>query len=111
MRAGKLGLPLTIAVLGGALDRYVPFAELYRESAQKAEHDPAQLPLYLNCHFHAAETAQQAADEFFPPYSQLMNRVGRERGWSPMDRRHFDYCAGQMARYSWARPLKSPINS
>lgn len=49
VRAGKLGLPLTIAVLGGALDRYVPFAELYRESAQKAGHDPAQLPRRLIC--------------------------------------------------------------
>lgn len=94
VRAGKMGLPLTIAILGGAPDRYVPFAELYRESAQQAGHDAAQLPLALNCHFHVAETSQQAADEFFPPYSTLMNRIGRERGWSPMDRRHFDYLRG-----------------
>ena len=94
VRAGKLGLPLTIAVLGGAPDRYVPFAELYRESAQQAGHNPAQLQLALNCHFHVADTSKQAADEFFPPYSQLMNRIGRERGWSPMDRRHFDYLRG-----------------
>ena len=94
VRAGKLGLPLTIAILGGAPDRYVPFAELYRESAQQAGHDPVQLQLALNCHFHVADTSQQAADEFFPPYSQLMNRIGRERGWSPMDRRHFDYLRG-----------------
>ncbi|WP_035564818.1 LLM class flavin-dependent oxidoreductase [Hymenobacter sp. IS2118] len=94
VRAGKLGLPLTIAVLGGAPARYVPFAELYRESAQQAGHDAAQLPLCLNCHFHVAETSQQAADAFFPPYAQLMNRIGRERGWSPMDRRHFDFLRG-----------------
>ncbi len=94
VRAGKLGLPLTIAILGGAPDRYVPFAELYRESAQNAGHDASLLPLCLNCHFHVAETSKQAADEFFPPYSQLMNRIGRERGWSPMDRRHFDYLRG-----------------
>ncbi|SFQ22198.1 LLM class flavin-dependent oxidoreductase [Hymenobacter arizonensis] len=94
VRAGKLGLPLTIAILGGAPERYVPFAELYRESAQQAGHDAAQLPLCLNCHFHIADTSKQAADEFFPPYSQLMNRIGRERGWSPMDRRHFDFLCG-----------------
>jgi probable LLM family oxidoreductase len=94
VRAGKLGLPLTIAILGGAPDRYVPFAELYRESAQQAGHAPARMPLSLNCHFHVAETSQQAADEFFPPYATLMNRIGRERGWSPMDRRHFDYLRG-----------------
>ncbi|MCC3151916.1 LLM class flavin-dependent oxidoreductase [Hymenobacter sp. BT770] len=94
VRAGKLGLPLTIAILGGAPARYVPFAELYRESAQHAGHDAAQLPLALNCHFHLADTSEQAADEFFPPYSQLMNRIGRERGWSPMNRRHFDFLRG-----------------
>ena len=94
IRAGQLGLPLTMAILGGAPAQYVSFAELYRESGQKAGHNPAQLPLCLNCHFHVADTSEQAADEFFPPYSQLMNRVGRERGWSPMDRRHFDYLRG-----------------
>ncbi|MBJ6108850.1 LLM class flavin-dependent oxidoreductase [Hymenobacter sp. BT523] len=94
VRAGKLGLPLTIAILGGAPARYAPFAELYRESAEQAGHDAAQLPLCLNCHFHLAETSQQAADEFFPPYATLMNRIGRERGWSPMDRRHFDFLRG-----------------
>ena len=94
VRAGQLGLPLTIAILGGAPAQYVPFAELYRESAQKAGHDVAALQLAINCHLHLADTAEQARDEFFPPYSQLMNRIGRERGWSPMDRRHFDYLCG-----------------
>ncbi len=94
VRAGQLGLPLTIAILGGAPAQYVPFAELYRESAQKAGHEVAGLQLAINCHLHVADTAQQARDEFFPPYSTLMNRIGRERGWSPMDRRHFDYLCG-----------------
>lgn len=94
IRAGQLGLPLTIAILGGAPAQYVPFAELYRESAQKAGHDMPALQLAINCHLHLADTAEQARDEFFPPYSQLMNRIGRERGWSPMDRRHFDYLCG-----------------
>ena len=94
IRAGQLGLPLTIAILGGAPDRYVAFADLYRESAEKAGHDPAKLQLALNCHFHVADTSQRAADEFFSPYSQLMNRIGRERGWSPMTREHFEYLRG-----------------
>ncbi|WP_226163292.1 LLM class flavin-dependent oxidoreductase, partial [Hymenobacter terricola] len=94
IRAGQLGLPLTIAILGGAPAQYVPFAELYRESAQKAGHDLAQLQLGINCHLHIADTSEQAADEFFPSYSQLMNRIGRERGWSPMDRQHFEYLRG-----------------
>ena len=95
IRAGQLGLPLTIAILGGAPAQYVPFAELYRESAQKAGHDVASAansPSTATC--TSPIPPQQARDEFFPPYSQLMNRIGRERGWSPMDRRHFDYLCG-----------------
>jgi alkanesulfonate monooxygenase SsuD/methylene tetrahydromethanopterin reductase-like flavin-dependent oxidoreductase (luciferase family) len=75
-RAGSLGLGLTIAILGGAPAQYVPFADLYRRSAEQAGHNPAELPLCLNCHFHLADTFQQAADEFFPAYSLVMNRIG-----------------------------------
>jgi len=94
VRAGQLGLPLTIAILGGAPAQYVAFTDLYRKSAQQAGHDVSQLQLAINCHFHVADTAKQAADEFFPPYSQLMNRIGRERGWPPMSRAQFDYLCG-----------------
>jgi probable LLM family oxidoreductase len=94
VRAGQLGLPLTIAILGGAPAQYVPFAELYRESAHQAGHDAASLPLALNCHFHVAENSQQASDEYFPAYSALMTRIGRERGWPPMSRAQFEQLRG-----------------
>ena len=94
VRAGQLGLPLTIAILGGEPTRYVAFADLYRQSAQQAGHEAARLPLALNCHFHLAETSQQAIDEYFPAYSQLMNRIGRERGWAPMARPQFEHLCG-----------------
>ncbi len=94
VRAGQLGLPLTIAILGGEPARYVAFADLYRRSAREAGHDAAALPLALNCHFHVAETTRQAADEFFPAYSLTMNRIGRERGWPPMSRAQFEYLCG-----------------
>lgn len=94
VRAGQLGLPLTIAILGGLPAQYVPFAELYRESAQQAGHDAASLPLALNCHLHVAATSQQASDEYFPAYSALMNRIGRERGWPPMSRAQFEQLRG-----------------
>ncbi|MBX0291251.1 LLM class flavin-dependent oxidoreductase [Hymenobacter sp. HSC-4F20] len=93
-RAGSLGLGLTIAILGGAPAQYVPFADLYRRSAEQAGHNSAELPLCLNCHFHLADTFQQAADEFFPAYSLVMNRIGRERGWRPMTRQQFDSLCG-----------------
>jgi probable LLM family oxidoreductase len=89
-RAGALGLPLMIAIIGGAPARFAPLVELYRESARRAEADPAGLAVGINSHMYIADTAQRARDEFYPSYSQMMNRIGRERGWPPMTRAQFD---------------------
>jgi probable LLM family oxidoreductase len=89
-RAGMLGLPLMIAIIGGEPARFAPLVELYRESARRAEADPSQLAVGINSHMYIADTPQRAADEFFGPYSQMMNRIGRERGWPPMSRAQFD---------------------
>jgi probable LLM family oxidoreductase len=89
-RAGALGLPLMIAIIGGVPARFAPLVELYREAARRAEADPAGLRVGINSHMYLAETAQRARDEFFPAYSQMMNRIGRERGWPPMSRAQFD---------------------
>ncbi|CCH02707.1 oxidoreductase protein [Fibrella aestuarina BUZ 2] len=90
VRAGTLNLPMTLAILGGTPDRFVPFVQLFRQAAEQAGHDPSQLQLAINSQFYVADTEQQAADEFFPPYQTLMNRVGKERGWSPIGRAHFE---------------------
>jgi probable LLM family oxidoreductase len=89
-RAGMLGLPLMIAIIGGMPARFAPLAELYREAARRIEGDPALLKLGINSHMYIAEDGKHAADEFFGPYSQMMNRIGRERGWPPMSRAQFD---------------------
>jgi len=91
VRAGKLGLPMMVAILGGSPERFVPFTDLYRKSAQEAGHDVDKLQLGINTHFYVADDSQQAADEFYPSYEILMNRIGRERGWSPLDRRQFEH--------------------
>ena len=91
VRAGKLNMPMTLAMLGGSPDRFVPFTDLYRKSAKEAGHDANNLQLGINAQFYAADTSQVAANEFFPPYEVLMNRVGRERGWSPISRDQFEY--------------------
>ncbi len=91
VRAGSLNLPLTIAILGGSPAHFLPLVELYRKSAEKAGHDSAKLQFALNQHMYIADSSQQAADEFWPTYSKLMNRVGKERGWSPMSRQQFEY--------------------
>jgi probable LLM family oxidoreductase len=90
VRAGTLGLPLTIAILGAQPVQFVPFVDLYRASAAKAGHNVDGLQFALNQHTYVADTSQQAADEFWPMYSQLMNRVGRERGWSPITRPQYE---------------------
>ncbi|WP_420148188.1 LLM class flavin-dependent oxidoreductase [Spirosoma sp.] len=95
VRAGTLNLPMTVAILGGPPDRFVPFVNLYRQAAERAGHDVAQLQLAINSHFYMADDSQQASDDFYPPYELLMNRVGRERGWSPMTRMQFE----QMRQY------------
>lgn len=90
LRAGLLGLPLVIAIIGGEHARFVQFAELHREAARRGGHDPATMPIAINSHAHVADDAQQAADEMFEPYAAAMNRVGRERGWPPMVRQQFE---------------------
>src|SRR6058998_1057753 len=89
IRAGALGLPMALAIIGGMPERFAPFAELHRQAARKAGHDP--LPaLGINSHGYLAETSQEAADEAFGPFAAMMNRIGRERGWPPLSRRDFD---------------------
>lgn len=91
VRAGSLNLPMTLALLGGTPDRFVPFTNLYRQSASQAGHDVSQLQLAINSHFYVADDSQQAANDFYPEYAMLMNRIGRERGWPPMGREQFEY--------------------
>lgn len=89
-RAGTLGLPLAIAIIGGEPERFVPLVELYRNAAARAGHDPASLELSINSHGFIADTSQQAADDAFPPYAVTMGRIGRERGWPPPTRARFE---------------------
>ena len=91
IRAGRLGLPLALAIIGGAPERFAPLVDLYREMAREAGHDPTALPVGINSHTYLAEGPEQAAREFFPAYAGMMNRIGRERGWSPMTREQFDF--------------------
>lgn len=90
VRAATLGLPLALAIIGGSPERFVPFVDLYRETARRVGRDPATLSVSINSHGFIADTAAQAADEAFPPFAEMMGRIGRERGWPPPSRRQFD---------------------
>ena len=90
IRAGSLNLPMALAIIGGLPERFAPFVNLFRQAAQHAGHDAAALPLGINTHGFVGDTSQQAADDFFPSYAAQMTHIGRERGWPPTSREHFD---------------------
>jgi probable LLM family oxidoreductase len=87
-RAGMLGLPLALAIIGGMPERFAQLAQLHREAARQAGHAPP--PLGINSHGYIADTSQRAADESYRPFATMMDRIGRERGWPPMTREQFE---------------------
>ncbi|MGI8972558.1 MAG: LLM class flavin-dependent oxidoreductase [Gaiella sp.] len=88
-RAGALGLPMALAIIGGLPERFTPFAELHRRAARESGHDP--LPaLSINAHGFVADTSQAASEIAFPPFAEMMGRIGRERGWPPITREGFE---------------------
>jgi probable LLM family oxidoreductase len=89
VRAGALGLPMALAIIGGQPERFVAFADLHREAARRAGHVPVPA-LSINSHAYVADTSEQAAEEFFPAYTAMMNAIGAERGWRPIARPDFD---------------------
>lgn len=90
VRAGVLGLPLTVAIIGGQPERFAPLVALYRRAATEAGHDGAALPLAINTHAFVGETSQAADSAFAAPYLAMMNRIGRERGWPPSGREEYE---------------------
>ncbi len=91
LRAATLGLPLTIAIIGGTPDQFVPHTEYYRDEFVKAGHDISTLQLCINSHAYITDDSQQAADEFFPVYAYVMSKIGKERGWPPTTREQFEF--------------------
>ena len=90
VRAATLGLPLMLAIIGGMPEQFVPFVNLYRETAKKKGADVNKLQMGINNHFYVGEDSKKAADEFYPYYAAMMNRVGRDRGWPPLSRQQFE---------------------
>src|SRR3954468_11696018 len=82
IRAGTLGLPMALAIIGGEPARFAPLVDLYRRAGGST--------VSINSHAYVADSDEQAAEEFFPGYAAMMNRIGAERGWSPMVRPQFD---------------------
>jgi probable LLM family oxidoreductase len=94
IRAGTLGLPLMVAIIGGEPHRFKPLIDLYRQAGAKAGHPQERLKVGLHCLGYVADTNQQAADEFFPGYARAFTAIGKERGWPPTTRAQFDALIG-----------------
>jgi probable LLM family oxidoreductase len=90
IRAGMLGLPLMVAIIGGETHSFRPLVDLYREAGRRAGHSPGQLKVGVHSIGYVAETTKEAADDFFPGYAHTMSEIGKERGWPRMTRASFE---------------------
>ena len=88
IRAGLLGLPLALAIIGGEPARFAPLVQLYHRALDDGGHP--RRPVAVHAHGYIATTERQAVDDFYPPYAVAMTKLGRERGWGPMNRDQFD---------------------
>jgi probable LLM family oxidoreductase len=94
-RAGALGLPLMVAIIGGEPRRFRPLVDLYRETGKQHGHSPEQLKVGVHMLGYIADSTQEAADVFYPGYARAMTDIGKERGWPPMTRAGFDAQRGR----------------
>ncbi|TRB06290.1 LLM class flavin-dependent oxidoreductase [Agrobacterium tumefaciens] len=93
-RAGAMGLPVALAIIGGEYRRFAPLFDLYHEAARRAGQEKTKLRTSINVHGFIADTTDKAADQFYGPQAEVMDRIGRERGWGPTNRAHFDAARG-----------------
>lgn len=94
IRAGTLGLPLMVAIIGGTTARFRPLVDLYREAGAKAGFTPDQLKVGLHSPGYVSVTDEQAVAEYYPGYAELWTKLGRERGWPPVTKSKFDALIG-----------------
>ena len=94
VRAGTLGLPLMVAIIGGETQRFRPLIELYKAAGHAAGHAPERLSVGLHSLGYVAPTTQEAVDDYYPGYAETFTRIGKERGWPPVTRAHFDAQTG-----------------
>jgi probable LLM family oxidoreductase len=90
VRAGLLGLPLMVAIIGGETQKFRPLVDLYREAGRRAGHSPDKLKVGVHSLGYVAENTQEAVDDFYPGYARTMTEIGKERGWPKMTRASFD---------------------
>ena len=103
-RAGRLGLPLMVAIIGGTFERFRPLVDLYREAGRQAGHAPEDLRVGVHAFGFVADTDQDAVDLTWPGYARLMSTIGRERGWSPPSKAQYEAASGPGGAYLIGAP-------
>jgi probable LLM family oxidoreductase len=104
IRAGVLGLPLMIAIIGGDTHRFRPLVDLYRQAGKEAGHPPSALKVGLHSLGYVANTAQEAVADYYPGYAETFTRIGRERGWPPVTRERFEMQRGPAGAFLVGSP-------
>ncbi len=104
VRAGVLGLPLMVAIIGGETHRFKPLIDLYRQAGKEAGHTPEKLTVGLHSLGYVANTTEEAVNDYFPGYSETFTRIGKERGWPPVTRSGFDAQRGPLGAFLLGSP-------
>ena len=104
VRAGELGLPLMVAVIGGETHRFRPLVDLYYEAAEKAGHDRATLKVGLHSLGFVANSKEEAIEKYYPGYKVWFNQIGKERGWPPVTMERFEQQIGDLGAYVIGSP-------
>ena len=96
VRAGVLGLPLMVAIIGGETRRFRPLVDLYRKAGKRAGHSPEQLKVGVHSLGYVASDTEEAIENYYPGYAETFTRIGKERGWPPVTRSSFDAQTGSL---------------
>lgn len=104
VRAGTLGLPLMVAIIGGETHRFRPLVDLYRQAGKKAGHSPEQLKVGLHSLGYVGNTTEEAVADYYPGYAETFTRIGKERGWPPVTRAGFEAQRGPLGAYLVGSP-------
>ncbi len=99
VRAGMLGLPLMVAIIGGDTHRFRPLVDLYRQAGKEAGHAPEKLKVGLHSLGYVADTTEQAVADYYPGYAEMFTRIGKERGWPPVTKAGFEAQRGPLGAF------------
>ena len=95
-RAGAMGLPLMVAIIGGNTHRFRPLIDIYRQAGKEAGHSPEKLNVGLHSLGYVANSKQEAIDLYYEGYAKMFTKIGKERGWGPVTRDQFDHLIGPL---------------